>query len=166
MYYTYNYDSPIGKILLESDEINLTGLWFYGGKHFAELYAKEHSEKCTPVIAEAINWLEMYFKGKRPEPFVKFRMEGSKFQISVWNILLEIPYGKTVSYKDIALKLAKERGISDMSFQAVGNAVGRNKISVIIPCHRVIGTDGKLRGYAGGIDRKIALLNLESAENC
>lgn len=160
MYHIYDYNSPLGKMMLESDEKYLTGIWFYGGKYFGESNAKERTERCTPVIAEAVSWLNRYFKGENPPPFSEFRMTGSDFQVAVWKILLSIPYGETVSYRDIALRLERERG-ARMSCQAVGNAVGHNKISIIIPCHRVIGTDGSLRGYAGGIDRKTALLNLE-----
>lgn len=161
MQYTAKYTSPIGEILLACDEIGLTGLWFDGGKFYALNLEAEHEEKETPVFEETRRWLDIYFSGKEPDFMPPIHMTGSPFQLSVWKILREIPYGQTTSYGEIAKQIASERGLTRMSAQAVGGAVGRNNISVIIPCHRVVGTNGSLTGYAGGIDKKAALLKSE-----
>ena len=150
MIYTCKYKSPIGNILLAADEIGLTGLWFEGQKHFANTLSDEHMSQETKILTEAKKWLDIYFSGKEAE-----------FRHNVWQILLQIPYGQTITYGEIARKVAEMKNTSYMSAQAVGGAVGHNEISVIIPCHRVVGTNGSLTGYAGGIDKKIALLELE-----
>ncbi len=162
MLYTYHYNSPLGGILLAADDIGLTGLWFDGGKYFAEGLSAEHREQDNvPVLAETMRWLDIYFTGKEPDFVPKLHPIGSVFRQSVWDILLQIPYGKTVTYGEIARQLAQKRGIAMMSAQAVGGAVGHNPISIIIPCHRVIGSNGSLTGYAGGIEKKRSLLELE-----
>lgn len=158
------YDSPIGTLLLAADEVGLCGLWLAGEKQFADHLPAEHVQKCTPVLAKAQQWLDVYFSAKEPDFIPPLHPVGSAFRQEVWQLLLQIPYGKTVTYGQLAQKLAKQRGILRMSAQAVGGAVGHNKISIIIPCHRVVGAGGNLTGYAGGIDRKIMLLELEGVD--
>lgn len=163
MQYISHYKSPVGGILLAADEIGLTGLWFEGQKYFALYLDKEHEERELPVFETAKRWLDIYFSGREPDFKVPLHFTGTDFQNEVWEILYSIPYGQTMTYGEIAKQLAKKRGLSRMSAQAVGGAVGRNEISVIVPCHRVVGANGSLTGYAGGIDKKIALLKLEKA---
>ena len=164
MTFTQRYDSPMGGILLAADEIGLTGLWFDGEKYFADNLLDEHIERETPILKEAKRWLDIYFTGREPDFMPPLHPIGSAFRQSVWEILLQIPYGQTVTYGEIARQLADKQGIAKMSAQAVGGAVGHNEISVIIPCHRVVGTSGSLTGYAGGVDKKAALLKLERAD--
>lgn len=161
MQYTYKYKSPLGNLLLAADEIGLTGLWFEGQKYFALYLAKETEEKELPIFRQTKKWLDIYFSGKEPEFAPPLHFIGSDFQNEVWEILYKIPYGQTTTYGDIAKQLAKKKGLPRMSAQAVGGAVAHNNISIIVPCHRVIGKNGSLTGYAGGIDKKAALLNLE-----
>lgn len=163
MQYTTTYQSPMGKILLAADDIGLTGLWFEGQKYYALNLDKKHEEKEVPILKEAKHWLDIYFTGKEPDFIPPVHMTGTPFRMEVWEILRRIPYGETITYGEIAKKVAVERGLQRMSAQAVGNAVGRNEISIIVPCHRVVGTSGSLTGFAGGIDKKIALLKLEGA---
>ena len=158
------YASPVGGMLLAADEIGLTGLWFEGEKFFADNLTAEHEEKESPTLAAAKRWLDIYFKGKEPDFTPPLHPVGSAFRMKVWDILLQIPYGQTVTYGWIARQLAVREGLSRMSAQAVGGAVGHNEISIIIPCHRVVGTSGSLTGYAGGLDRKIALLKTEHVD--
>ncbi len=164
MVFTQHYASPLGGILLAADGIGLTGLWFDGQKYFARDLPAEHTEQETPVLAEAKRWLDVYFTGREPDFTPPLHPIGSAFRQSVWEILLQIPYGKTMTYGEIARKLAEKQGLSQMSAQAVGGAVGHNEISIIIPCHRVVGTNGSLTGYAGGIGKKVKLLELEHAD--
>ena len=163
MQYTSHYQSPLGAILLAADERGLTGLWFEGQKYFALYLDKEHEEREVPVFAQAKKWLDVYFSGREPEIQVPLHFTGTDFQNQVWQILCSIPYGQTMTYGEIARELAARRGTKSMSAQAVGGAVGHNEISIIVPCHRVVGASGSLTGYAGGIDKKIALLKLEGA---
>ena len=163
MQYTTTYQSPLGEILLAADEIGLTGLWFDGEKYYAWNLDENHEEKEVPVFQEAKRWLDIYFSGREPDFMPPMHMLGTAFQKEVWEILRTIPYGETTTYGGIAAKIAKKRGLPRMSAQAVGNAVGRNELSILIPCHRVVGTNGSLTGYAGGIDKKTALLKLEGA---
>lgn len=163
MQYTYRYDSPLGGILLAADEVGLTGLWFEGQKYFALYLDKDHVQKDMPVFDLAKKWLDIYFSGREPDFKVPLHFTGRAFQNEVWEILYAIPYGQTMTYGQIAQLLAKKKGLPRMSAQAVGGAVGRNEISVIVPCHRVVGSSGSLTGYAGGIDKKIELLKLEGA---
>lgn len=165
MEYIHRYKSPLGGITMASDGEVLTGLWFDGQKYFAVTLSKEYEEKMLPVFDAVDRWLDIYFQGEEPDffPPVSFAC-GSEFQQKVWKILLSIPYGKTMTYGEIAACIAKQRGLMRMSAQAVGGAVGHNPISIIVPCHRVVGTDGSLTGYAGGIDKKVALLKLEHAD--
>ncbi len=164
MQYTNHYESPVGNILLAADQVGLTGLWFEGAKYYANHLAPEHEEKNLPVFEDVKRWLAIYFSGQEPDFTPPLHVIGSSFQLAVWEILREIPYGKTITYKDIAKTIASRQGLPRMSAQAVGGAVGHNEISIIIPCHRVVGTNGSLTGYAGGIDKKIKLLNLEKAD--
>lgn len=163
MHYTSLYQSPVGEILLAADDIDVVGIWFKDEKYYAYCLDKENEPKETPVIIELKKWLDIYFQGKEPDFVPPVHMIGTPFQIEVWNILREIPYGTTTTYKETAEKIAKRRGLERMSAQAVGTAVGKNSVSLIVPCHRVVGTNNSLAGYAGGIDKKIALLKLEGA---
>ena len=161
MIYVSKYSSPLGKITLASEEDALVGLWFDGQKHFGSTLTSDYKEIYTPVLEEASFWLNIYFSGKVPDFLPKLKYGRSDFQKIVCDCMLEIPYGKTTTYGEIALSVAKSLGLEKMSAQAVGGAVGRNPISIIIPCHRVVGARGKLTGYAGGIDKKLKLLELE-----
>lgn len=164
MRYICKYHSPLGGITLASDGAALTGLWFDGQKYFAAGLAKEHTEKELPVFAEAREWLDVYFSGKEPAFTPPLSLRGcSDFRRRIWEILHAIPYGQTVTYGQIAKRLESETG-KRVSAQAVGGAVGHNRISIIIPCHRVVASDGSLTGYAGGIDKKSALLKTEGAD--
>ena len=164
MTFTQHYDSPLGGILLAADEAGLTGLWFDGEKYFADSLPADHAERETPVLTETKRWLDRYFSGSEPDFMPPLHPIGSAFRQSVWELLLQIPYGRTTTYGEIARLLAEKRGLARMSAQAVGGAVGRNEISIIIPCHRVVGADGSLTGYAGGIGKKVKLLELERAD--
>ena len=164
MTYIQHYDSPLGGILLAADEIGLTGLWFDGQKYFARGLSNERIAQETPILTEARRWLDIYFTGKEPDFTPPLHPIGSEFRKAVWEILLQIPYGQTTTYGEIARQLAEKQGLARMSAQAVGGAVGHNKISIIIPCHRVVGTNGSLTGYAGGIHKKEQLLELERAD--
>ena len=164
MQYTSYYHSPIGRILLASDDLGLTGLWFEGQKYFADGLDTEHRELKTPLLEKAKSWLTVYFSGKEPDFSVPLHLAGTAFQREVWEILCTIPYGQTVTYGQIARQLAAKKGLPHLSAQAVGGAVGHNKISILVSCHRVVGANGSLTGYAGGIDKKQALLNLEKTK--
>lgn len=164
MQYISHYSSPLGDILLAADSVGLTGLWFEGQKYFALNLDKEHEEKEIPLFAEAKRWLDIYFSGKEPDVSVPLHFTGTEFQNEVWELLLAIPYGQTTTYGELAERIAGKRGVKHMSAQAVGGAIGHNNISVIVPCHRVVGANGSLTGYAGGIDKKVKLLELEKAD--
>lgn len=163
MNYISHYESPLGTMLLSADEAGLTGAWFIGQKHFAYRLEGKREEKEIPVLAEAKRWLDIYFSGKEPNFSLPIHLKGSPFQEEVWGILKTIPYGSTMTYGEIGKILAARKGLDHMSAQAVGGAVGRNPIFIIVPCHRVIGKDGSLTGYAGGIEKKRELLLLEGA---
>ena len=164
MEYTHRYISPLGGITFASDGEALTGLWFDGQKHFADTLDPQHKEKDLPVFDEAGRWLDVYFSGKAPDFTPKLRMKTTEFRKAVWEVLLTIPFGQTMTYGEIAAVIAKQKGMNRMSARAVGGAVGHNAISLIIPCHRVVGANGSLTGYAGGIDKKVKLLALEKAD--
>lgn len=164
MQYTSHYQSPLGTILLSADEQGLTGLWFEGQKYFARNLDKEHEEREIPFFKDVKRWLDIYFSGQEPDFSVPVHLIGTDFLKEVCGILCTIPYGKTMTYGDIARIIAERRGLQRMSAQAVGGAVGHNCISIIVPCHRVVGTDGSLTGYGGGIQRKVKLLELEKAD--
>ena len=161
MDYTHHYGSPLGGITLASNGEALTGLWFDGQKYFADTLRGHPEEKTLPVFAEANRWLDIYFSGKVPGFTPKLHIQTTAFRKAVWDILLTIPYGKTMTYGEIAAIFSGQNGMKRMSAQAVGGAVGHNPISLIIPCHRVVGANGSLTGYAGGIDKKVKLLTLE-----
>lgn len=163
MDYVWHYDSPLGGITLASDGKALTGLWFDGQKHFAATLGGAPEEKPLPVFEQTVRWLDAYFAGRVPDFTPPLHLIGTPFQKAVWELLLTIPYGETRSYGELAACLAETRGMSRVSARAVGAAVGRNPISLVIPCHRVLGADGRLTGYAGGLERKRALLTLEGA---
>ena len=161
MTYLRKYLSPFGEILLAADEKGLSGLWFVGAKYFGKGLPKDCKEGTTEALEETVHWLDEYFEGKEPTFTPPLHPDGTAFQEAVWRLLLRIPYGETVTYGELAKQLAGEMGLAHMSAQAVGGAVGRNPISLIVPCHRVMGADGSLVGYAGGIEKKEALLRLE-----
>ena len=182
MEYNFHYDSPLGGIVLTSDGNALTGLWFddqtpktlpaYNGESTAHTFetpvppcepAAHTCEMPVPVFEQTAKWLDIYFRGGIPDFTPPLHLHGTPFRREVWDILLTIPYGQTVSYGDIARLLAERRGIPRMSSQAVGGAVGHNPVSLIVPCHRVIGTGGSLIGYGGGLWRKKELLLLEGS---
>ena len=165
MQYISHYRSPIGNILLAADEIGLTGLWFEGQKYFALYLDKEREEREVALFEKVKQWLDIYFSGKEPDFTVPLHFTGTEFQNEVWKILCTIPYGQTMTYGEIAKQIAARKGLSRMSAQAVGGAVGRNPVSVIVPCHRVVGAVGSLTGYAGGLDKKEKLLALEKGEH-
>lgn len=178
--YESRYDSPLGKIIMKSaDGKKLCGLYFEGQKYFNEteeprrLAALDNDApaSCAPpsritpaIFAETKRWLDVYFSGKKPCFTPPLDLQGTDFRRDVWEILLKIGYGKTVSYGDIANKIANSRGIEKMSNRAVGGAVGHNPVAIIVPCHRVVGANGSLTGYGGGIERKIKLLELEQVD--
>lgn len=164
MDYIYHYNSPLGSITLSSDGKSLCGLWFDGQKYFASTLENKYQEKNLQIFRQTAEWLDIYFDGKVPTFTPALNLRTTGFRKSVWEILLTIPYGKTLTYGEIASRLAIKYGKERMSAQAVGGAVGHNAISLIIPCHRVIGADGNLTGYAGGIDKKLWLLKHEKAD--
>ena len=161
MTFIRHYDSPLGGVLLAADNAGLTGLWFNGAKYFAANLPEAREEKRTPILDETARWLDIYFAGGQPDFTPPLHLIGTPFQQEVWALLRQIPYGKTTTYGALAKTLAAQRGLERMSAQAVGGAVGHNEISILVPCHRVVGTGGSLTGYAGGVDKKKALLELE-----
>lgn len=166
IYITY-YDSILGKLTIASDGENIIGLWIEGQKYFADTIKNENIIKKDDlsIFIKTKEWLDRYFRGERPDiKELKLSPKGSEFRQNVWKILCRIPYGQTITYGKIAKEIAKLMNKNSMSAQAVGNAVGHNPISIIIPCHRVVGTNGGLTGYAGGIDKKRELLELENAD--
>lgn len=166
MFYKTDYHSPIGNITLGADEKNIVGLWMEGQKYFGDTVKDEmHRNDNLPIFLTTKKWLDRYFKGERPEiAELPLAPIGGEFRQTVWNILCEIPYGQVITYGEIAKKIAQKRGLNRMSAQAVGGAVGHNPISLIIPCHRVVGTNGSLTGYSGGLDKKIRLLEFEGVD--
>ena len=166
LFYKTNYKSPLGFITICCDENeNIVGLWFEGQKHFADNIDGNIVENNNlKIFYTTKQWLDKYFKGKHPDiKEIPIKFIGNEFKKSVWKILCKIPYGKTITYGDIAKQMANQKGITKMSAQAVGGAVGHNPISIIVPCHRVVGKNGQLTGYAAGINKKKKLLNLEQA---
>ena len=161
MEYIWHYISPLGGITLGSDGKALTGLWFDEQDHFAVPLPSQAECRSLSVFDETCRWLDIYFSGRDPDFTPKLALRGTPFRKAVWDILLTIPFGRTMSYGEIAVAVAKQMGVSRMSAQAVGGAVGHNPVSIIVPCHRVIGSDGSLTGYAGGLDKKARLLGME-----
>lgn len=160
MEYVNHSISPLGEIILASDGETLTGLWFAGQKYEGSTLAAEHEKKDLPVFDETRRWLDDYFTGKDPGFTPPLKLKGTDFRKTVWKVLLTIPFGKTTTYGEIAAQIAQKTGGS-VSARAVGGAVGHNPVSLIVPCHRVVGADGSLTGYAGGVERKAKLLEME-----
>lgn len=180
MQYMSYYESPLGLILLTADEVGLTGLHLEGQRHYAKILPRDLLKDCRaqtaggvdlgtvedaetelPVFAAAKHWLDQYFYGQEPKIEVPIHLVGTDFQKEVWKLLCKIPYGQTTTYGQIARQIARQRGIKTMSAQAVGGAVGHNPIAILVPCHRVIGADGSLTGYDGGLEKKVFMLELE-----
>ena len=159
--YVMEYHSPLGEILIAGQKEAVTGLWFKGQKYYASTLKTEYETRNLPVLEEAASWLDGYFSGQLKEMTVPVAPAGSRFRQDVWEILCGIPYGEVITYGKIAARMAEKMGRRTMSAQAVGGAVGHNPGSILIPCHRVVGADGSLTGYAGGLDRKKWLLELE-----
>ncbi|MBR1729001.1 MAG: methylated-DNA--[Selenomonadaceae bacterium] len=161
MYYKNYYQSPIGKIFLIAEDNFLIDLYFEAQKYFPQEIFDQIEKKNLEIFDVTKKWLDIYFNGYEPDFLPPLKMIGTYFQIEVWKLLLKIPYGKITTYGELSKVIADQRNLQRFSAQAIGDAVGKNKISIIIPCHRVIGSDGSLTGYAGGIDKKSRLLNLE-----
>ncbi|MDL2281471.1 methylated-DNA--[protein]-cysteine S-methyltransferase [Selenomonadales bacterium OttesenSCG-928-I06] len=161
MMFFCRYKSPVGLLTITSDGQNITGIWLEGQKYFAATMDSEAIEKEVPVFDSARRWLDLYFAGKEPDFALPLAPKGSEFRQAVWEILCRIPFGSVITYGDIAKQLVKKSDGKKVSAQAVGGAVGHNPISIVIPCHRVVGSNGSLTGYAGGIDKKVFLLELE-----
>lgn len=153
------YESPLGKMLLLADENVISGCYFVHQKNFPVNLNYKESENQSIFIAK--KWLEIYYSGRNPDFSIKYILNGTSFQQCIWSHLIKIPYGSVTTYGEIARKTAESRGQKHLSAQAVGNAVSANPISIFVPCHRVIGTNGLLTGYAGGLEKKISLLELE-----
>lgn len=161
MVFTQHYESPLGGITLAGEGEALTGLWFDGQAHFAETLNQAHTEKDLPVFRDSVRWLDLYFSGMIPDFIPKLNLRTTPFRRTVWEILLTVPYGATVTYGEVAARAAEKMRLPRMSAQAVGGTVGHNAVALIIPCHRVVGADGSLTGYAAGVSRKAALLEME-----
>lgn len=162
MTYTTRVSSPVGPLLLAGNERALTGLWIEGAKYFAASLPEDTVEGLVPPLRDAAQWLSDYFEGKRPSPGeLALEFSGSAFRREVCRLMLFIPYGETTTYGALAREMARRMGRARMPAQAVGGAVGHNPISIVIPCHRVLGADGSLTGYAGGLDKKRFLLRHE-----
>jgi methylated-DNA-[protein]-cysteine S-methyltransferase len=166
MFYSSEYSSPVGRIFLASNGESLVGLWIEGQKYFCNTVTEDMTEKSgLPVFTASKKWLDRYFSGSNPPIFgLAITPCGTMFRKAVWNALCKIPYGKVTTYGNIAKVVAARINRPGMSAQAVGGAVGHNPVSIIIPCHRVVGSNGSLTGYAGGIDKKIKLLELEGVD--
>ena len=156
------YQSPLDEITIVSNGSAITGLWFAKQKYFDAELGENNANSDLPIFTKAMRWLDAYFAGKNPGEIPPIQLDGTPFQLEVWRILQTIPYGERTTYGEIAKNIAKKRGIAKMSARAVGGAVGRNPISIFVPCHRVVGSNGKLTGYASGIEKKIKLLKLEN----
>jgi methylated-DNA-[protein]-cysteine S-methyltransferase len=166
MIYSTHYTSPVGSILLAGNGESLVGLWIEGQKYFGGTVEEAMNENFNlPIFTATKNWLDKYFAGQKPViSDLPLAPNGGAFRTAVWDILCEIPYGEVITYGDIAKKMAVKMNKASMSSQAVGGAVGHNPISIIIPCHRVVGANGSLTGYAGGLDKKIKLLEHEDVD--
>lgn len=161
MEYTCEYASPIGRLLLSCDSSGLTGVWFEGQRYFARTLGTHVDAPEHPILQQACRWLDAYFQNDTPAPLPPLHPRGTEFQRVVWQFLLQIPLGHTTTYGQLSEQVKKHLGKAHMSAQAIGSAVGHNPLSILIPCHRVLGADGSLTGYAGGLERKEALLSLE-----
>lgn len=164
MLYYKKVASPLGEITLRSDGEALTGLWFADDKHYGAKDIAGAALADLDVFMQAEAWLAEYFAGREPKVSVPLKLQGSEFQMQVWRLLQDIPYGRLVTYGDIAKKIAAQKGVARMSAQAVGGAVGHNPLCIIIPCHRVVGANSSLTGYGGGMWRKVRLLELEKVD--
>lgn len=164
MNYKYTYESPLGTMIMLGTLTYLTDLFFVDEAHAPSYDDAEYIEQLTGPFEVTIMWLNQYFNGKKPFITPPIQLEGTEFRKSVWSILQTIPYGETTTYGDIGKQIAQQQGKEKFSAQAVGGAVGHNPISIIVPCHRVIGSNGQLTGYAGGIERKKYMLDLESED--
>ena len=166
MYYSTTYSSPVGVLTLASEGKNLVGLWMEGQKYFGDTVPGEMDERGDLPVFDAVGrWLDRYFAGARPAAAeLPLAPIGGAFRQAVWEILCEIPYGETTTYGGIAGRMAARMKKGSMSSQAVGGAVGHNPISIVIPCHRVVGANGSLTGYAGGVGIKVKLLELEGVD--
>ena len=166
MIYRTDYESPLGRVTLASDGESIVGLWLEGQKYFGDTVNGEmHREDRLAIFAKTRDWLDRYFRGEKPAiAEILLAPAGNRFRQEVWKILCDIPYGEVMTYGAIARMIAERLGREKMSAQAVGGAVGHNPVSIIIPCHRVVGADGSLTGYAGGIRTKIRLLEHEKAD--
>ena len=166
MFYKTDYNAPIGRMMIVSDDTRIVGVWLEGQKYFGGVIGEDLlRQDDLPVLQEAKSWLDRYFAGNKPQiSELPLAPRGNAFRQAVWRILCAIPYGEVVTYGDIAKEIARQRGIKTMSAQAIGGAVGHNPISVIIPCHRVVGVNGNLTGYAGGLEVKIKLLTHEGVD--
>ena len=164
MQYMDTYQSPLGGITLACEADRLTGLWFDGQKYFGSTLADGARREAVPVLAQAREWLDRYFRGEDPGPLPPLELRGTPLQREVWALLLQIPRGQVTTYGRLAARMAGQMGRPSMSAQAVGGAVGHNPISILVPCHRVVGGRGALTGYAGGTEKKSALLALEVAD--
>lgn len=164
MLYYKKLASPLGEITLRSDGEALTGLWFADDKHYGAKDIAGAALTDLDVFTQAEAWLAEYFAGREPKVSVPLKLQGSEFQMQVWRLLQDIPYGRLVTYGDIAKKIAAQKGVARMAAQAVGGAVGHNPLCIIVPCHRVVGANGSLTGYGGGMWRKVRLLELEKAD--
>ena len=153
--------TPLGEVRLRSDGKSLIGLWFVGQVNDAKEHSDIEIKDDLPIFGQVETWLESYFSGEQTPIKIPLQPKGTMFQEEVWKILQEIPYGETMTYGEIAQRIAKEKGVATYSAQAVGQAVGKNPISILIPCHRVLGKNGALTGYAGGVHRKEQLLRIE-----
>lgn len=162
--YYCKLDTPLGKAVAATEADALTGFWFVGQKYYPQGTEEWVEDVNRPVFKALRRWLDEYFAGKNPAPSIPLALRGTPFQKSVWEILLRIPYGKLSTYGAIARQVAEMRNTSSFSAQAVGNAVGHNPISLLVPCHRVVGSNGSLTGYAGGLEKKIKLLELEGVD--
>ncbi len=167
IYFT-TYESKIGKLTIASDGKNIIGLWIEGQKYFISTIENKNKmiqKDDLPILLKVRKWLDRYFSGEKPQiSELSLKPKGGEFRQLVWKLLCDIPYGEVTTYSEIAKKIIQIKHIKSMSAQAVGGAVGHNPISIIIPCHRVIGANGNLTGYAGGIDKKLELLKLEGAD--
>ena len=159
--YIKSYNSPISKIYMRSDGKYLTGLWFEDSRD-ASKHQYDYEEKNLPIFDKTSKWLDIYFSGKNPDFIPEYQIENlTPFRKQVIDLMNKIPYGETCTYNDIAKEIAMSKGIEKMSAQAVGGAIGWNPICIVVPCHRVVGTNGSLTGYGGGIKNKIKLLEIE-----
>lgn len=165
MQYTDTVSSPLGEIILAAEGDQLIGLWFAGQKYDqAGLDVQAEPKSDLPIFQQARTWLAAYFEGKDPGPLPPCAPKGTEFQRLVWGLLAQIPYGQTTTYGQLAVEVARATGKERSSSRAVGGAVGRNPVSIILPCHRVVGASKNLTGFSGGLDRKKALLILEGVD--